>query len=78
VSARDARGRETDGVFLAAGSHERAEPKKRLLQTDGGSVTIALTRQNSTKQNTGLLKEAAPPAEKSQKQFDSYFEFSGL
>jgi hypothetical protein len=49
-----------------------------LLQTDGGSVTIALTRQNSTKQNTGLLKEAAPPAEKSQKQFDSYFEFSGL
>jgi hypothetical protein len=45
-----------------------------LLQADGGSVTIALTWQNSTKQNTGLLKEA----EKLQKQFDCYFEFSGL
>jgi hypothetical protein len=27
--------------FLSAGSHERAEAKKRLLRTDGGLVTIA-------------------------------------
>jgi hypothetical protein len=27
--------------FLPAGSHERAEAKKRLLRTDGGPVTIA-------------------------------------
>jgi hypothetical protein len=72
------RRRETDGVFLAVGSHERAEARKRLLQADGVSVTIALTRQNSAKQNTGLLKEAAPPADESRKEFDSYFGFSGL
>jgi len=78
VSARDARGRETDGIFLPAGSHERPETRKQLLQADGGSVTIALTRQNSAKQNTGSLKEAAPPADESQKEFDSYFGFSGL
>jgi len=47
VSARDARGRETDGVFLPAGSHDRAEAKKRLLRTDGGLVTIALTRRGA-------------------------------
>jgi hypothetical protein len=35
------RERETDGVLLSAGSHERAEAKKRLLRTDGGLVTIA-------------------------------------
>jgi hypothetical protein len=49
-----------------------------LLQADGASVTIALTRQNSAKQKTGLLKEAAPAADESQKEFDSYFGFSGL
>jgi len=47
VSARGARGRETDGVFLPAGSHDRAEAKKRLLRTDGGLVTIALTRRGA-------------------------------
>jgi hypothetical protein len=78
VSARDARGRETDGVFLPAGSHERPETRKQLLQADGVSVTIALTRQNSAKQYTGLFKEAAPRADESRKEFDSYFGFSGL
>ena len=78
MSARDARERETDGVFLPAGSHERPEIRKQLLQADGDSVTIALTRQNSAKQNTGLFKEAAFRADESRKEFDSYFGFSGL
>jgi hypothetical protein len=34
-------GRETDGHFLTAGAHERLEARKRLLRTDGVSVTIA-------------------------------------
>jgi hypothetical protein len=77
VSARDARGRETDGVFFPAGSHERAEAKKRLLQADGVSVTIALTRQKSAKLTTGLFKKAAPP-QTNREEFGSYFGFSGL
>jgi hypothetical protein len=77
VSARDTRGRETDGVFLSAGSHERAEAKKRLLQADGVSVTIALTRQKSAKLNTCLFKKAAPP-QTNREEFGSYFGFSEL
>jgi len=61
--------------FLPAGSHERPETRNELLQADGVSVTIALTRENQAKQNSGLLKEAAPPADESQKEFDSYFGF---
>jgi hypothetical protein len=77
VSARDAQARDR-WSFLGRRFTRTAEAKKRLLQADGGSVTIALTRQNSAKQNTGLLKEAAPPADESRKEFDSYFGFSEL